>query len=82
MSRLTAAQRKALPARDFALPKTRQYPIQDQEHARYALSDMGHETAKVQQQIKERVNKRYPDLAQASHIIPEGHILDGRQPQK
>jgi hypothetical protein len=82
MSRLTAAQRKALPARDFALPKTRQYPIQDQEHARYALSDMGHETAKVQQQIKERVEARYPGLATADKVIPQGHVLDGRQAQK
>lgn len=33
MVRLTAAQRKRLPARVFGLPKQRKYPINDRSHA-------------------------------------------------
>jgi len=33
MARLTAAQRRRLPARVFGLPKQRKYPINDRGHA-------------------------------------------------
>ena len=33
MAKLTSKKRKALPARDFALPATRQYPVENKGHA-------------------------------------------------
>ena len=36
MSTLTTRQRKKLPAKDFALPEKRAYPIEDKAHARNA----------------------------------------------
>lgn len=33
MAKLTSKQRKALPSKDFALPKERKYPINDRSHA-------------------------------------------------
>jgi hypothetical protein len=61
MARLTTAQRDRLPSRDFALPKSRQYPIPDEEHARYALDDMKHEPARTRNRIVKAIKKRYPD---------------------
>jgi hypothetical protein len=39
MSRLTAADRRALPKGDFAIPG--RFPIPDKNHARAALQDIG-----------------------------------------
>jgi hypothetical protein len=38
MSRLTAQERRALPASAFALPKEPAYPIQEREQAQMALA--------------------------------------------
>jgi len=38
MAKLTAAQRKALPAKDFAGPD-RSFPIPDRKHAKAAIMD-------------------------------------------
>lgn len=38
MAKLTAKQRRAIPASKFALPSERRFPIQDESHARAALS--------------------------------------------
>lgn len=40
MSRLTAADRRAMPASEFALPGGR-FPLPDAGHARAALQDVG-----------------------------------------
>lgn len=40
MARLTAADRKSLPKKDFAGPG-RSFPIPDKDHARAALIDVG-----------------------------------------
>lgn len=38
MAKLDAAERNALPAKDFGLPKQRKYPEEDQGHAEAAKS--------------------------------------------
>lgn len=38
MSKLDASQRNALPAKDFALPAERKYPVEDAGHAAAAKS--------------------------------------------
>jgi hypothetical protein len=64
MSKLSAARRRALPARDFALPAEREYPINDHSHAAAALRDMTHESARKQQQIRAAIQARYPGLGE------------------
>lgn len=57
---LTAAARKALPSTSFAMPKTRQYPIQDRMHAGLAL---GRAKGKPEYAVvKAAVCKRYSTL--------------------
>lgn len=61
---LTAAQRKALPASDFALPKTRQYPMPDRLHAGLAL---GRAKGKPEfAAVKAAVCKRYSTMPSCS----------------
>lgn len=38
MAKLTSKERKALPAKDFGLPKSKGYPMPDKAHARLAKS--------------------------------------------
>ncbi len=63
MARLTAAQRKALPASAFVYPGRRAYPIHDPTHARNALaraamaSTRGSE-ATVRRAVKRRYGSR------------------------
>ena len=61
---LTSAQRNAMKASDFALPKDRAYPIHNLAHARDALSRVA-QNGSPDEQVKVRaaVHKRYPKLA-------------------
>jgi len=53
-----------LPNSDFALPKTRQYPIPDPLHARLALGEAkANATPAEQKQIARAIRKRYPPMA-------------------
>lgn len=38
MAKLTAAKRKKMPAKDFAQPKSKGFPINDATHERMAIS--------------------------------------------
>lgn len=42
MAKLTAANRNALASRVFGLPKTKEYPMPDKNHARLAKSGASH----------------------------------------
>jgi hypothetical protein len=46
MGVLKAKSRNALPSKDFGLPDTRQYPIENKAHARDALARDSEELAK------------------------------------
>lgn len=46
---LTTKQRKALPKSDFAIPATKQYPIEDASHARNALARVAQNGTPAQQ---------------------------------
>jgi len=63
MTALTKEQRDKLPNSAFALPKTREFPINDEEHARKALQLMGERSEDEQRQIRQAVYNRYPDIA-------------------
>lgn len=63
MATLTAAQRKALPDSDYAIPSKRKYPIPDESHARNALARVAaYGTPGEKSQVYAAVRKRYPGL--------------------
>jgi hypothetical protein len=66
MARLTTTQRRRLPARDFAIPERRAYPIPDEEHARWALDDAQGADATTRALVRRRVFARYPWLRKAA----------------
>jgi hypothetical protein len=62
VSKLTGAERKALPAKDFALGKGH-YPIEDASHARNALSrvsEFGSSSQKAR--VRAAVHRKYPSI--------------------
>lgn len=62
MAKLTAAQRKRLPASAFALPG-RAYPVQNKSHARNALAPVAqHGTPAEQAAVRRKVHAKYPGM--------------------
>jgi hypothetical protein len=78
MAKLTKAERDALPRYAFALPETRQYPIEDRAHAEQALRELHNESQAKQRRIRAAVHRIYPDLG-ATHIITRGRNLKGHK---
>jgi len=63
MARLTAAKRRALPRKAFALPKAKAYPIEDPSHARNALSRVSqYGTSEEKATVRAAVHRRYPGI--------------------
>lgn len=60
MALLTAAERDALPGSDFAIASSRDYPIQNIEHARDALARSSGKPEEAQ--VRAAVERRYPAL--------------------
>jgi len=63
MSRLNDAERDSLPADAFVFPKTREFPIPDENHARAALTDAAG-TAK-EAAVRKAVAEKFPSIDQA-----------------
>ena len=71
MAKLTAAQRKKIPTKNFAVKskagtpagkaKSGSYPIPDKSHARNALARSSGKP--VEAQVRRAVNAKYPGLA-------------------
>ena len=62
--RLTAAERRGLPEKDFALPGER-YPINDPAHARAALSRASANASPAEQTaIRRKVHAKFPGIKQ------------------
>ena len=59
MAKLTAKQRKAIPAKDFAGPD-RSYPIENKSHARNALARASGKP--VDAEVRQAVEKKFPSL--------------------
>lgn len=63
MSKLTYAERKRLPAKDFVYPKTRRYPIESKAHARNALARVSaYGTSAEKRKVCEKVAEKYPSI--------------------
>lgn len=63
MAVLTTKERKALPAKDFALGKGH-YPIEDASHARNALARVSqYGTPEEKKKVRAKVHAKYPEMA-------------------
>jgi hypothetical protein len=63
MAKLKAAQRKKLPASDFAGPN-RSYPVNDKNHARNALARSSGKP--VAAEVRRAVGRKFPGLINRS----------------
>lgn len=62
MAKLTAAERKKIPGKDFAGPD-RSYPIEDKGHARNALSRVSqHGSSELKAKVRAKVHAKYPGI--------------------
>jgi hypothetical protein len=66
MAKLSSGARKALPTKSFAEPDKRKYPIEDEAHARNALSRVAQSGAPAEKaKVKAAVKKKYPSLGKS-----------------
>ena len=89
---LNAAERRALPDSDFALPgkgegpKGKQagsYPIPDEKHARSALSLVAqHGTPAEKATVRAKVKKKFPNIEQNEDWKPEIEVIDTKKEAK
>lgn len=62
--RLTAADRNALPASDFAGPD-RSYPVNDKAHARNALARVSQfGSPELKAQVRAKVHRKFPGIGE------------------
>lgn len=63
MAKLSTAKRKSLPAKSFAEPKERKYPIEDKAHAKDALSRVSRfGTPAEKTKVRKAVKAKYPSM--------------------
>lgn len=80
MARLRARQRKNLPASDFGLPATRQYPEEDKAHARDAKAraseeqHVGRITRSQEAQIDRKANRKLGVVAKRAKNRAHGRF--------
>jgi hypothetical protein len=64
MAKLSSADRKALPANDFAGPD-RSYPINDMNHARNALSRVSQfGYPELKEKVRAAVRRKFPSIGE------------------
>jgi len=64
MAKLSSADRKALPANDFAGPD-RSYPINDMSHARNALSRVSQfGYPELKEKVRAAVHRKFPSIGE------------------
>lgn len=63
MAKLTREERKSLPTKSFAEPNKRKYPIENEAHAKNALSRVAQSgTTAEKAKVKAAVKKKYPSI--------------------
>jgi hypothetical protein len=71
MAKLTSASRNRLPAKDFAEPGERKYPIQDRSHAANAKARASGKPE--QSKVDRAVARKYPGMGKKGGEREEGH---------
>lgn len=64
MAKLTTSERKALPKADFVFPKQKKFPIEDENHARDAISRAAAKGSAVESKVRAAVKRKYPGIKQ------------------
>ena len=63
MAKLSTTARKELPTKSFAEPDKRKYPIENEAHAKNALSRVSHfGTPAEKAKVRSAVKKKYPSI--------------------
>jgi hypothetical protein len=71
MAKLTAAARKKIKPKNFALGGGR-YPIEDKSHARNALARVsGNGTPAEKAKVRAAVHRKYPEIGKAKGSLKE-----------
>lgn len=78
MAKLTAATRKAIPTKKFAIPSKRKYPIEDANHARDALSRVSANGSPEQKaEVRGAVHRAYPKIGKSKPTAEHAKKLAG-----
>ena len=70
MSKLSTKERNSLPTKTFVFPKTRSFPIPDENHARAALSRAGAKGGEVEKKVRAAVARKFPRIG--GHAVRPG----------
>jgi hypothetical protein len=63
MAKLSSAERNELPSKSFAEPEKRKYPIENEAHAKNALSRVSQTgTPTEKAKVRAAVKKKYPSI--------------------
>jgi hypothetical protein len=63
MAKLSTTARKAIPTKSFAEPDKRKYPIENEAHAKNALSRVSQSgTPAEKAKVRSAVKKKYPSI--------------------
>ena len=63
MAKLSGAERNALPTKSFAETNKRKYPIEDETHAKNALSRVSRSRTPAEKaKVRAAVKKKYPSI--------------------
>jgi len=66
MAKLTTTARKELPTKSFAEPDKRKYPIENEAHAKNALSRVAQfGTPAEKAKVRSAVKKKYPSIGKS-----------------
>jgi len=66
VAKLDAATRNALPKKSFVFPAERKFPIEDESHARNALSRASAQGGDVKAKVDAAVHRKFPGIGQKS----------------
>ena len=65
MAKLTSKKRNSLSSKSFVFPKSRKFPIEDESHARNALSRAGAKGGSVEAKVRAAVHRKYPGIGKS-----------------
>jgi hypothetical protein len=73
VAKLTAAARRAIPTKSFALPGHRAYPIADASHARNALARASGKPEEAT--VRAAVHRKFPGIGDKEHYKKNRKLL-------
>lgn len=72
---LTTRQRNRLPRSTFAIPESREYPIEDKRHARNALARVSaYGSSSEKARVRGAVHRKYPGIGKTTARRRRGYV--------